>query len=114
MTVNFIEHTTDNFKKALVGAASVDAFTDWDQINRSLQIADTDFLTDITLVGEVSGTGDHTDAMAIKLSNVIADSNFELAFADKDEGVLAVTFTAHFTPTDLETEPWTLYWPKES
>ncbi len=63
-------------------------------------------------MGEVSGTA---DAMAIKLDNVIADSNFELTFADKDEGVVAMTFTAHFDPAligaDDDTEPWTLLWP---
>jgi len=115
LTVNFIEHSLDNFKRALVGSDSATFETDWDAITRGLVIADADFLDDVTIVGEVSGDD---DAAAIKLSNVIADGNFELAFQDKEEGVLAVTFTAHFLPSDLgsgdDTEPWTFYWPTYS
>lgn len=115
MTVNFIEHTLDNFKRALVGSDSAVYTVSWDEITRDMVIAAADYLADVTLVGEVSGS---VNAMAIKLANVIADGNFEMSFADKEEGVLAVTFTAHFDPALLGaadyTEPWTLYWPKEA
>jgi len=111
LVVNFLEHTVESFKRALVGSDSATFNTDWDAISRSLQIENADFLSDVTLLGEVSGSA---NAMAIKLSNVIADGNFELSLVDKEEGVLAVTFTAHFTADDLDTEPWTLYWPKEA
>jgi hypothetical protein len=113
LTVNFIEHTLTNLKRALVGSDSAVFNLDWDAITRAMIIEDADFLTDITIVGEVSGDA---DAMAIKLDNAIADGNFELTFADKEEGVITMTFTAHFDPTDLgagtDTEPWTLYWPQ--
>lgn len=112
LTVNFIEHTLTNLKRALVGSASATFETDWDAISRAIAIGDSDFLSDITIVGEVSGD---SDGMAIKLDNTIADGNFELTFADKEEGVIAMTFTAHFDPADLgagtDTEPWTIYWP---
>jgi len=110
LTVNFIEHTLANLKRALVGADSAAFETSWDAITRALVIEDADFLTDITLVGEVSGD---SGGMAIKLDNVIADGNFELTFADKEEGVVSMALTAHFEPTDLDTEPWTIYWPNE-
>jgi len=112
LTVNFIEHTLANLKRALVGSESAVFETDWDAITRALVIEDADFLTDITIVGEVSGD---SDGMAIKLDNTISDGNFELTFADKEEGVVTMTFTAHFDPSDLgagtDTEPWTIYWP---
>jgi hypothetical protein len=112
LTVNLIEASTDIFKKALVGASSADFNTSWDQITRSLGIADSDYLSDITILGDVSG---YTDGMGVKLSNVLADGNFELTFADKDEGVIPITFTAHFDPADLEAkddiEPWSILWP---
>lgn len=114
LTVNFIEHTLANLKRALVGSDSAVAEVDWDAITRDLVIEDADFLTDITIIGEVSGDA---NAMAIKLSNAIVDSNFEVTFADKEEGVVAMTFTAHFDPADLaagtDTEPWTILWPTE-
>lgn len=112
LTVNFIEHTLDNLKRALVGSVSAVSEVNWNAITRALVIADADFLTDITIVGEVSGD---TDGMAIKLDSVIADGNFELTFADKEEGVIAMTFTAHFDPALIgagtDTEPWTIFWP---
>lgn len=112
LTVNFIEHTLTGLKRALVGSDSAAFETNWDAITRDLVIADADFLDDITIVGEVSGD---SDAMAVKLNNAIADGNFELTFADKEEGVVSMAFTAHFDPADLgsgdDSEPWTLYWP---
>jgi len=115
LTVNFIEHTLANLKRALVGSTSAVAFVNWDAITRDLVIADSDFLTNIAIIGEVSGD---SDGMGIVLDNTIADGNFELAFADKEEGVVTMTFTAHFDPTDLgsgtDTEPWTIYWPTEA
>jgi len=112
LTVNFIEHTLANLKRALVGSSSAAFETNWDEITRDLVISDSDFLTDITIVGEVSGDA---DAMGIQLKNAIADGNFELTFADKEEGVIAMAFTAHFDPSDLgsgdDTEPWSLIWP---
>ena len=114
LTVNFIEHTLAGLKRALVGSDSAAFETDWDAITRDLVIADADFLTDVTIVGQVSG--EPADAMAIQLKSVIADGNFELSFEDKEEGVIAMAFTAHFDPADLgsgdDTEPWALYWPQ--
>lgn len=113
LTVNFIEHTLAGLKRALVGSSSAAFETNWDAITRDLVIADVDFLTNIAIVGEVSGDA---DAMAISLNKAIVDSNFELAFADKEEGVIAMTFTAHFDPALIgvgdDTEPYTLYWPQ--
>jgi hypothetical protein len=116
LTVNFIEHTLANLKRALVGADSATFEVNWDAISRAdFAVADGDFLSDITIVGEVSGD---SDGMAIKLNNIIADGNFELTFADKEEGVIAMTFTAHFDPANLgsgnDVEPWTIFWPTES
>jgi len=112
LTVNFIEHTLEGLKRALVGSSSAAYETNWNAITRDLVIADADFLADITIVGEVSGD---SDAMAISLKNAIADGNFELTFADKEEGVISMAFTSHFDPSDLgsgdDTEPWALYFP---
>lgn len=112
LNVNFIEHTLANLKRMLVGSDSAVFNINWDAITRDLVIADADFLADVTIVGQVSGT---SDAMGIKLINGIADNNFELSFADKDEGVIAMNLVAHFDPAvigaDDDTEPWTFYWP---
>lgn len=110
LTVNFIEHSLTNLKRALVGSTSATFETTWDAITRGLVIADADFLTDVTIIADTTATSGNP--MAIKLDNVMSDGNFELSFADKEEGVLAVTFTAHFDPSDVDSEPWTVYWPQ--
>lgn len=109
LTVNFLEHTLDGFKRLLVASGSATFETSWDAITRDTVILAADYLSDVTLVGEVSGTT--TGACAFKLDNALVDSNFEIAFTDKEEGVVAATFTAHQDPSDLDTEPWTIYWP---
>lgn len=109
LTVNFLEHTLTNLKRLIVGSSSATFNTDWDAITRSLAMGASDYLADVTLVAEVSGTT--TGACAFKLDNSIVDSNFELSLTDKEEGVIAATFTAHQDPSDLDTEPWTIYWP---
>lgn len=115
LTVNFIEHTLANLMRALVGSSSATFDVSYDAITRAIAIGDSDFLADIALIGEVSGDA---DGMGLKIDNTIVDSNFDLAFADKEEGVIAMTFTAHFDPSDLgsgtDTEPWAFYWPTES
>jgi len=115
LVVNFIEHSLANLKKALVGSDSATFEVDWDKITRELVIEDADFLSDITLIGEVSG---ETNGLGISLANVIVDSNFELTFADKEEGVVAMTFTAHTTPellgADNDIEPWAILLPTPS
>lgn len=108
LTCNFLEHTLAGFKRALVASSSATFETNWDAITRSAEIASTDYISNVTIVGDVSGLN---GAMAIRLNNALSDGNFELAFTDKDEGVLAVTFTAHFDPANLTIEPWTIYWP---
>jgi len=110
-TVNLIEQTLVNFKRMLPGSTSATFEVDWDAITRSLQITDSDYLSDITIVGEVTDSAQ--GACAIKLLNVLQDGNVEFSLSDKEEGVIVMNFTAHFLPTDLDTEPWVIYWPTE-
>lgn len=110
LTVNLLEHTLANMKLTLAGSTSVTFEVFWDAVQRNAQIQDSDYIDNVTLIGEVSG---NERAVAIQLKNAIIDSNFELSFIDKEEGVIAVTFTAHFDPADLETEPWVIIWPKK-
>lgn len=115
LTCNFLEHTLTNLKRMLVGSDSATFDTSWDKITREATFDSSAFLSNIAIIGEV--TDGAAGAMGIELSNVLADGNFELSFADKEEGVIAVTFTAHFDPDDLasddNTEPWAILWPTE-
>lgn len=108
LTINFIEHSLANFKRALAASTSAAFNTNWDKITRSVQIADTDFLTNVAIIGEVQG---QTGAIGLIINNALADGNLELAFADKEEGVLPISYSGHFTTADLDTEPWEIIYP---
>jgi hypothetical protein len=114
MKVNLVEITTANILLGLPGATSADFPTvtpTHDQIKRSLNLALTDYKQNIALVGEISGT---TQPFVGILKNVICDSGFELGATDNEEGVLALTFKAHFDPANMDEEPWEIRMPKEA
>lgn len=115
LTVNFIEHTLANLKRILVGSESALFDVSWDKITRALAIEDADYLSNVAIIGEVSGS---SNGVGITLDDVLVDSNFELSFTDKEEGVIAASFVGHCDPADLEagtdTEPWSIIWPQES
>jgi len=109
ITLNLLEHTISNLLKVLPGAVAADFATNWDTLGRSLTISDVDFLSSIAIIGEISG---NPLPVGFYISDALADSNFELSIVDKEEGVVTVTFTAHFKPATLESEPWLLLLPR--
>ena len=116
LTCNFIEHTTESLKRAIVGATSAVFEVNHDKITRALTIDNAaDYIDTVAILGDVSGDA---NGMGIVLKNAIADGNFELNMVDKDEGVVAVTFTAHFDPAVVgakdDSEPWEILWPVAS
>lgn len=108
LTANFIEFSSSILNLSLPGS-STSALANHTSVTRSLQIALTDYSTNIALVGEVSGAPSYP--IICILSNPIVDSNIEINMTDNEEAVYTVTFTAHFDPDTLDTEPWEIRWP---
>jgi hypothetical protein len=117
IVANLLELTTANIMTAIAGATAVN-YTDptstpatntHDDIRRTRNISDIDYITNVAIVGKVSGTNENIICMVY---NALADEGLELAFEDREEGVLEVTFSAHFNPDDLDTEPWSIKYPK--
>lgn len=71
-------------------------------------IADADYITNVAIVGNVSGK---TYPVICIIDNALADAGFSLALAPRDEAVPVVIFTGHYDPSDLDTEPWRVRWP---
>jgi hypothetical protein len=107
---SFIEISQDLISLALPGSTTEEfgSPATHESIKRALQIAATDYSSNIALIGEVSGSG---VPVVVIINNALADGNFELGLVDNDESVLKVQFTAHFDPSDLETEPWEIRYP---
>ena len=114
LTVNFLEHSAALMSRVLSGSSIADYGSPktHDEITRALQIALTDYAANVALVGEV--TGDSVNAAEFIIENALADGNFELAFADADEPVLSAAFKAHFDPSSMDAEPWTIRFPEIS
>lgn len=119
IVANLLEITTENILLAIAGADA----TDWtdpsiepapvgashDMIRRTRNISDLDFIKNIAIVGKVSGSEENIICMVY---NALSDEGFSLGLEDREEGVLEVTFTAHYDLDDVDTEPWSIAFPK--
>jgi len=118
LVCNFIEHSADLWQHALPGSEYSSDFTttlvpeddEHVEFRRSLEIALTDYIDNVVLIGQVTGTD---QAVVCGIKNALADGNFELAFVDNEETGLSVQFTAHFNPDCLDEEPWILWYPED-
>lgn len=110
IVANLLEMTTENLKAALAGA-TVEENGTHDIITRKLTIKDSDYLKNVALVGEISGS---QEPVICIVKNALSDGNFSVNTADKDEAGLEVTFTGHFDPQSLDEEPWEIRFPKAS
>ncbi|MHA1302194.1 MAG: hypothetical protein ACTSPI_00640 [Candidatus Heimdallarchaeaceae archaeon] len=112
ITANLLELTADNIQKALAGSAAEDYPSaegkTHDKITRVRDISDSDYLTNVALVGRISGSDNNFIGI---VKNALAVENFELTTEPREEGVIEVTFEAHFDPSDLDSEPWEIYFP---
>ena len=109
LTVNILELTTENIKLALPGATSV-VDGNGDLITRNCQIEVGDYLDNITLVLAKNGT---EELFAFKLDNALCLNGLDWSAAEDDETVIALEFTAHYDPSSLGDEPWSVFNPLE-
>jgi hypothetical protein len=112
LETNLIGQSIAAFLLAIPGATSTAAPATgtalYHVLRRSLALAASNYSSSIALVGEVSGTGEPVE---LHLFNCLQDGNFEIEAKDKEESVIKMTFTAHYAPDDLDTEPWAEYYP---
>lgn len=93
LSVNMMDLNGENIKDA-VAVADVDG----DEVNPKLTLEDSDYLDNITIVGEKLGGG----FIQISLKNALSTEGIEINFEDKEESVVETTFTAHFDPKASE------------
>jgi hypothetical protein len=110
---NFVESTSEIFKRILCGSAAVDYPTETpthDDITRSLQLAASDYLTNVVIIGEVAGSA---EPVILFIENALSDGKLSMSFSDNDETVNKIKFTGHFDPDDLDAEPWKIRFPQD-
>lgn len=109
LTLNALEIADlTRLTKFYAGMAVDTADITYDKLTANDQIADTDYLTNVTFIGETAAGKE----VIILIKNALGDGNMELALEDKEEIVPEVTFTGHYDNTDIKTEPFEIYLEK--
>jgi len=106
LTVNMLELTTDNLTNA-IAAANVATAGQFTKITGG-PVEDTDYIDNVALVTTIKG---ETLPFVLVLFNALALEAPTFQTADEDEMVLSVTFAAHVTAADPNTEAFAIYRP---
>ncbi len=115
LTTNVKEITSNVIKTAILGkvtaTAGVDEPSGYDLITGKGKIEATDYLTNIGLVGELTGSN---EPIIVILDNALCTSGLNITTGDNGEAVVAMTFEAHADADQLEdrTLPARIYMPK--
>jgi lysozyme len=110
LSCELLEITRENFMLAIAGSTSTTvgiAPDDYNSVRRTRELLDADYAENIAVVGELS---DGTQVIVL-LYNALNTEAIALAQEDRNEATLPVTFTAHFDPADMATEPWEIRFP---
>ena len=112
--INLKEITAENLKKGLNGsiadAAAGTAPAGYKVIKTKRKVEDADYLTNICIVGTLSGTNNPIIAI---LDNAFCTGGIELATEDNGDAVVELTYEAHATATQLAADefPWRILFP---
>lgn len=113
LTANIKEISAEALALALGSAKSADAVTPegYSKITANNAITVDDYLDNITWIGKLSGSD---KPVIILVKNALCTNGLSLTMADKAEGVLALTFTGHYDPSELDSPPFEIYYPEVS
>lgn len=112
ITANVKEITAEAMKIALAtGSVASSTTPAGKKITAGSEITDSDYLQNITWIGRISGSN---NPVIIVVKNALATNGLTLTTSDKAEGVIAMTFTGHYTADDLDTPPFEIYYPSIS
>lgn len=108
LRANVLEIKEDTLKAALCGA-EVEEGTDYNKITAKNGIELADYIDNIAWVGTLSGTD---KPVVIVVKNAINTDGLTLTTSDKNEATIQMTFYGHYTPDDLDTPPFEIYYPQ--
>jgi hypothetical protein len=110
LTVNMLEITTTGIKIQMPGSVSAVDSATHDKITRSAQISASDYIDNVALVLDKNDT---SDAIVIKLNNVLSLNSLEISGTDEDEAVIPMEFNATYDPANLDLDPFEIFNPLE-
>ena len=112
MVANAKEVTADNLQLAL-GAAKSEASLSggpegYSKISGKSAIEDGDYKDNITWIGKLKGS---QKPVMILLKKALSLNGLTLTVADKNDAVIPITLTGHYSLDDLETPPYEIFYP---
>lgn len=108
LTANVKEVSEDVIVAALASGASASGSAGYNKITAANYIELTDYIDNITWVGKLSGTD---TPVIIQVKNALSTGGLTLQTQDKNEAVLALTFTGHYDADDLDSPPFEIHYP---
>lgn len=115
MTANVKEITAEALQLALATGTSTATKSpssagsnNYNKITAANELADANYIDNITWIGRLSGS---ELPVIIVMKNALCTNGLTLTTADKAEGVIALTLTGHYDPSDLDTVPFEIYYP---
>lgn len=108
ITANMKEISEDVLVTALAAGASVTGSAGYKKIAANNYIQLTDYIDNITWVGKLSGS---ETPVIIQVHNALSTGGLTLQTQDKNEAVVALTFTGHYDASDLDTPPFDIHYP---
>lgn len=110
LTSNVLEVTKEGLAKALA-ASEVDSVSNeyYHIIKAKNYIELEDYIENITYVGKLSGA---EQPVIIQVYNVLNTQGLTLQTQDKNEAVIAMTFTGHYDAEELDNPPFAIFYPK--
>lgn len=111
MSSNILEVTREALAQALA-TSNLDTTTniEYDIITATNHVDLTDYIENITYVGTRSGSD---KPLIIQIYNALNKNGLTLETADKGESVVALEFEGHYKDSDLDTPPFSIFYPKE-
>jgi hypothetical protein len=110
IVANMLEITPEVLSAALAtGSIDTASNTNYDIVRASNTIQLSHYIDNITWVGRLSGSN---QPVVIQIFHALSTAGIALQTQDRNEGVLAITFTAHYDADDLDTVPFAIYYPK--
>lgn len=111
ITANVKEVSADAIALALASSTSAPAEQPegYTKISANNAIALDDYLDNIAWIGRLSGS---QTPVIIVVKNALNTNGLSLTMADKAEGVIALTFTGHYDPENLDSPPFDIYYPE--
>lgn len=112
MVANVKEVTITSLKTALGAVKVENTITGgpegYSKITGKDKIEDSDYSDNITWIGKLKGS---EKPVMIVINNALSVNGLNLTVADKNEAVIPITLTGHYTLDDLETPPYEIIYP---